>query len=380
MRILHVVNVSFVIPYYLGEQIKYFTDNGNEISIVCSYNDELLNLSNKYGFNYKVIEISRNINILSDIQSLYNLFKYIKKEKFDVVVGHTPKASMLAMITAFINFTPTRIYIRHGIMYETTFGLKRHILKNIEKITAFFSTKVLCVSKSVLDFSIKNNLSNKRKSIIINNGTCNGVDSKIKFNPRLLDDYLLKEIKSKLHINENEFVIGFVGRIVQDKGITELVTAWQRLTEKYDNIKLLLIGPLEKRDSINETILNKIVNDTTINYIGHIENTNIYYKLMNVFILPSYREGFPTVVLEASSMELPIITTKATGCIDSIIDNYTGIFCENNYLSIYNCIEKFILNKNLCKIYGSNGRKFVVDNFDQKIIWKSLIDLYSNDY
>jgi glycosyltransferase involved in cell wall biosynthesis len=96
---------------------------------------------------------------------------------------------------------------------------------------------------------------------------------------------------------------------------------------------------------------------------------------MNVFILPSYREGFPTAVLEASSMELPIITTKATGCINSIIENYTGIFCDNNYISIYNSIEKFILNQNLCKIYGINGRKFVVDNFDQKIIWKSLIDL-----
>jgi len=379
MKILHVVNVSFVIPYYLGDQIKFFKKNGNEIYIVSSYNNDLLYLANKYDFRLKVIDITRDINILSDIRSLYILYNFIKQEKFNVVVGHTPKASILAMISAYLNFIPNRIYIRHGIMYETTIGFKRYILKTIEKYTSFFSTKTLCVSKSVLDFSLKNNLSSEQKTILINNGTCNGIDSQDKFNPNLFDDLKLNEIRNSLNIKDNDFVVGFVGRIVKDKGITELVSAWELLCQKYDNIKLLLIGPLEKRDSVNNRILDKIYNDNTIIYIGLIENTNIYYKLMNLFILPSYREGFPTVVLEASAMEIPVITTKATGCIDSIIDNTTGIFCENTITSIFNSIEKFILDTTLCKTYGKNGRKFVQENFDQQIVWESLLDIYCNE-
>jgi glycosyltransferase involved in cell wall biosynthesis len=265
-------------------------------------------------------------------------------------------------------------------MFETAEGLKKNTFKLIEKITSFFSTKVICVSNSILQKSIKLNLSSKNKTILLRKGSCNGIDYETSFNPELLNEDILNSYKSKYNFNKEDIVIGFIGRIVQDKGIVELLEAWEILKNKHLNLKLLLIGPIEKRDGIDNSLLNKISTDNRIVFTGMIYDINIHYKLMNIFILPSYREGFPTVVLEASSMELPVITTKKTGCIDSIINNITGIFCDLNPESIVECVEKYILDKNMAITHGKNGRQFVINNFNQTLIWDSLINLYSNVY
>jgi glycosyltransferase involved in cell wall biosynthesis len=380
MKILHVVNVSFVIPYFLGNQINYFKNKGHDIYIVCSNSNDLISFSKTYNFKYKTIEITRHINLISDAKSFFELSKFISEEKFDVVVGHTPKAALLAMLASFFNYIPQRIYFRHGLMFETAKGIKKNTFKLIEKITSFFSTKVICVSNSILQKSIKLNLSSKNKTILLRKGSCNGIDYETSFNPELLNEDILYSYKSKYNFNKEDIVIGFIGRIVQDKGIVELLEAWEILKNKHLNLKLLLIGPIEKRDGIDNSLLNKISTDNRIVFTGMIYDINIHYKLMNIFILPSYREGFPTVVLEASSMELPVITTKKTGCIDSIINNITGIFCDLNPESIVECVEKYILNKNMAITHGKNGRQFVINNFNQTIIWDSLINLYSNVY
>jgi glycosyltransferase involved in cell wall biosynthesis len=379
MKILHVVNVSFVIPYFLGNQINYFKKNGHDIFIVCSDSKELKHLSKKYNFKYEVINITRQLNPFTDIISFFKLYKYIFKNKFDVVIGHTPKAAMFAMLASFLSFVPRRIYIRHGIMFETSYGLKKNIYKLVEQFTSFFSSSIICVSKSVFDSSIQMKLSTRNKTLLIHHGSCNGVDSSYKFNPFRSNNTILLDLKMKYNIKKKDFVIGFIGRIVQDKGIILLLNAWDILKERHDNLKLLLIGPLEKRDGIDKIYQNKIYSDEDILYLGLIEDTNVYYSLMNVLVLPSYREGFPTVVLEASAMQLPVITSKKTGCIDSIVENETGIFCDLNPQSIANCIEQYIFNNNLSNIHGQNGRRFVVQNFDQQLIWEKLKILYCNE-
>ncbi len=377
MKILHVVNVSFVIPYFFGNQIDYFNKNGHDIYIVCSSSNDLIKFSKKYNFKFKTIDISRDINIITDARTFFELYKFISEEKFDVVVGHTPKASLFAMLASFFNYTPRRIYFRHGLMFETAKGVKKYIFKLIEKITSFFSTKVICVSNSILQKSLEMKLSSKNKTILLLNGTCNGIDYENVFNPELLNENLLNSYKLKYNFKKEDIIIGFIGRIVQDKGILELLEAWEILKVKHVNLKLLLIGPLEKRDGIDNSLITKIYSDNRIVFTGMIYDTNIHYKLMNIFILPSYREGFPTVVLEASSMKLPVITTNKTGCIDSILNNVTGLYCDLNPESIVECVEKYIFDKNLANTHGENGRQFVINNFNQILIWDSLINIYT---
>jgi glycosyltransferase involved in cell wall biosynthesis len=378
MKILHVVNVSFVLPYYLGEQITYFKNKNYIIHISCTESNELFDFCDIYNINCFPIRITRKFDILSDIASVYRLYKIIKSEHYDAVIGHTPKGGLISMLSSFLCGTKKRIYFRHGLMYETSNGFKRSLLINIEKLSSFLATNVICVSQSVLNKSIKNKLSDPSKCIILNNGTCNGIDSINQFNPDLINYTKVIDIKKNLSLKDNDIIVGFIGRIVKDKGINELVGAWQLLLNKHSNIKLVIIGPIEIRDPIRNDVLEYINTEKSIRYLGEVHNPLIYYSIFDIFVLPSYREGFPTVVLEASSMNLPIITTRSTGCIDSIIENKTGIYCEITSESISNSIDFYINNPLLRKLHGINGRNFVINDFNQKIIWEQLGSLYTN--
>lgn len=369
-KVLHIVTVSFSISYFLGEQFRYLNKKtGNTYFVACSDSPELFFNAQKLGYLPFSFSITRKINPLGDIKAIFQLMKFIKQNNIDVVVAHSPKGGLIGMIAAFLTGVRSRIYFRHGIVYETSRGTKRFLLKVIEKISGNLAQKVVNVSKDVEDIAIKDRLNSKEKNIILGKGTCNGVDCKVKYNPKFYSQDEVDALKSKYNISDSDFVVGFVGRLVRDKGIDDIIDAWKILSSKYKNIKLLLVGPFEERDSIKESNKSYIKNSESIVFTDYVQNTAIFYKLMNIFILPTYREGFPTVALEASSMELPVIITKATGCKEAIVENKTGVFIENSSYSIVSGIEKYINNPNLIQKQGEAGRKFVLDDFQQEKIW-----------
>lgn len=377
-NILHVVNIPFVIPYYFGDQINYFHQNNYNIYIATQSSEKLTQYVKRWNFIAFEINIKRAISPLSDLISIFRLIKIIRNNNIDIVVGHTPKGALLAMISSFLSKVPKRIYFRHGIMYETSKGIKKRLLIFIEKVTSLLATDVLCVSNSVFTISVKYKLGNFNKLKLLNQGTCNGVDSENKFNKLNIITESLETLKRKLKIGNTDIVVGFVGRIARDKGVEELVEAWLNLikTKQSNKLKLIICGPFDTRDPVSVRIRNVIQDEPSIIHVGEVENTEYYYSLFNIFILPSYREGFPTVVLEASSMFLPVITTKSTGCIDSIIENETGIFIEINSIDIYNKILFYIQNPEISKMHGIGGRRFVEEKFAQNIIWNNLLNFY----
>lgn len=379
LNILHVVNISFVLPYFIGDQFNYFEDKGYNIHVACSSSDHLNRYSKEKNFKTCGINVSRKIDILNDIKAIYKLVKYIKKNKIDVVVGHTPKGGLLAMISAKIANVQIRVYFRHGLMYETAKGLKQLIFIYIEKLTGKLATKVVCVSDSVLRISNEFKLSSHNKNIILKNGTCNGIDALTKFNRSYINDDQRNELNFKLNLEEKDFVVGYVGRLAKDKGIEELIESWILLQTKYNYIKLLLVGPHDERDRINKKYIDIISKNDSIIMTGNVDNTNLYYSIMDIFILPSYREGFPTVVLEASAMSLPIITTKSTGCVDSIIENITGIYTDIDPHLISKSIEFYLSDPLSIKKHGNKGREHVLSNFQQELIWEDLLKIYSNE-
>lgn len=370
-KVLHVVNISFVLPYYIGDQFDFFPGKGIHFFVVCQSDPFLFSYAEEKKFTAKALNIVREINIIEDIKAVYQLCRFIKKEKIDIVVGHTPKGGLISMIASFLAGVKKRVYFRHGIMYETSKGIKRRILKSIEKLTGNLSTKVVCVSNSVLEFSQAENLSYAKCSIL-NKGTCNGIDVIGKFNPALTDTRLQEELKHKYGILPGDKVVGYVGRLVNDKGVNELVGAWKVLEKKYPNLKLLLVGPYESRDALGPETKEVIEQTKSIIHTGLIKDIMPYYGLMDMFILPSYREGLPTVVLEASAMELPVITTRSTGCKDSIIEGSTGIFAMIAPLDIAEKISYYVDNEHVAARHGKAGRAFVLENFEQHRIWKEI--------
>lgn len=367
------VNIYFVLPYFIGDQFKYFKEKGYNMNVVCSPSEYLSDYAQKQGFEYLESPVNRNISISQDFVSIRNICKFVKKQKIDIVVGHTPKGGLLAMIAGWLMRVPIRIYVRHGLVYETSKGLKRFILMSVDRLTSFCSTKVVCVSPSVLRKSIEDHLAPAKKQMIWHKGTCNGIDTLNHFNPAVIVPARLTGLKARYGIGEDDFVIGYSGRLVRDKGIIELVRAFDKL-QLADNCKLLLVGMFEKRDALPEDIQERILNDSRIIYTGFINGgMEYFYSMMDIYVLASYREGFPTGVLEAQAMEKPVITTRVTGCCDSIIDGRTGFFVNNTAEDIVEKIDKIRLDK---AIDGCEGRKWVIENFDSRFVWKEIEKLY----
>lgn len=377
MNILHVVNISFVIPYFLGKQLNWFAEKGNKEFVVCSDSDELKDFSERYSFSYRAIDVLRKISIKKDIKAVKETVKYIREINADVVTGHTPKGGLIAMLAAFITRVPVRIYFRHGLVYETSHGLKRSLLINIDRLASKLATKIVCVSPSVAKRSLEDKLNPASKQVVLVNGTCNGIDTD-RFGIDSVDKSKLDELRAKLGINDGDFVIGFAGRLVRDKGIIELVRAYKAMRGVHPNVRLMLVGMLEIRDALPEDVVKVIQEDEGIiktGYVGYAE-IEYYYALMNVFILASYREGFPTSVLEASSMGLPVITTRATGCIDSIIDGETGIFVDHDDKELLMALSSLYENEDKRRKMGTVGRQFVREHFNQELVWKEIEKLY----
>lgn len=294
-----------------------------------------------------------------------------------MVTGHTPKGGLIAMLAAWLARVPVRIYLRHGLVYETSRGLKRTLLINIDRLASKLATKIVCVSPSVAKRSIEDGLNPEIKQIVLAHGTCNGIDID-RFCKGTINVEVVSTLKTELGINDGDFVIGFAGRLVRDKGIIELIRAYQEIRKTHHNVRLMLVGMLEIRDALPEDVVATIKEDKSIISTGYVGYDTIeqYYALMDVFVLPSYREGFPTSVLEASAMEIPVITTRATGCCDSIIDGKTGMFVGHNEKELETAIMKLYDSDELRSQMGLAGRKMVVDNFRNEVVWKEIGKLY----
>lgn len=377
MNILHVVNIPFVIPYFLGEQLNHFSEKGYREFIACSPSEDLSRYAELYNFSYTEVDITRQISLLKDLKAIWHIRKYIRRNKIDVVVGHTPKGGMCAMIASFLAGTKTRIYFRHGLVYETSRGLKRMVLKTIDRLTSFLATRVVCVSDSVARRSLEDRLNGGRKQTVLGPGTCNGIDI-ARFDPEAIDVRRREELRTMYGLSDTDWVIGYVGRLVRDKGIQHLVDAFEIVHERYANTKLLLVGMLEQRDALSDDIVRNIERNPDIICTGRIANEDIhmYYALMNLFVLPSYREGFPTSVLEASAMRLPVLTTRATGCVDSILDQQTGLFVSHDPADMAEKMIRLISDPAFRRRLATQGREFVTANFQQSLIWQEIEKLY----
>jgi glycosyltransferase involved in cell wall biosynthesis len=369
-KVLHIVTVSFVINHFFGSQFLYLSSKtGNEYHLGCSRDKLFFQLSKHLGYIPFSVEITRSISPFKDLIAIFKVYKYIKQNNINKVVGHTPKGGLVAMIASLIAGVPNRVYFRHGIFYETSTGFRKYLLRTIDRISGSLASIVVCVSNSVKEISERDKLNRSSKNVVLGKGTCNGIDTEIRFNPNKKDLIIIEGLKKKYGISPKDNVVGYVGRLVKDKGIDDLINGWQDVKTKFPHVKLLLVGPLEDRDSISEFSKTQIKTDPSIIHTDFVEDSSIYFSLMDVFVLPTYREGFPTVSLEASSMEIPVLITNATGCSESIIENETGLFISNDPKDIANKIITYLTDKQKAKSHGRMGREFVRLNFEQTKVW-----------
>lgn len=379
MKILQVFTLTSTAKSFFDGQFKYLSDFGYDIHLATNDCEES-DFTQRNDLTCHQIQIERRISPLSDLKSIRNLRSLIRHEQYDAVIGHTPKGAMVAMFAAKLAGVKTRIYYRHGLIYTTATGLKRFILKTVEQLTAACATAIVNVSSSLNELAVKDHLNPNKKQHVIGSGTCGGIDTIDIFNPAKVSADTVLALRHTHGIPEGAFVVGFCGRLCRDKGIVELIEGFKLFHGTHPNLetRLLLVGPYDARDILPQYIKDEIESTPYIIAPGLVSHHFLpnYYSVMDVFVFPSYREGFGMSVIEASAMEIPILTTRSHGCIDTIQEGVTGEYIDLSSEGIASGLEKIIAESKRT-IYGKQGRQWVSENFDQRILWPKIKDFYN---
>ena len=317
------------------------------------------------------LEVSREIDPLRDLVSMWRLFLVMRRVRPEIVNFGNPKTGLIGGLVSWLLGVPVRIYTLHGLRLETATGTKRRILRLTERLTMFCAHRVVAVSPSLRDRTLELGLVPAAKLVTLNHGSVNGV------RPLQADHDQVERLRLELGLPVGAVVFGFVGRFTRDKGIRELVEAFVRLQKVHSSATLLLVGDFEEGDPVDAQTRRQIQEAPGILWPGYTSDVTPYYGLMDVLVLPTYREGFPTVALEGASMGLPLITTDATGARDAVQDGVTGIQLEvGDVPGLHAAMERLLIDPGLRRQYGKNARVRVVREFSQGEIWQAWDTLY----
>lgn len=347
-----------------------------DVCAVSSPDKELIPFAEQEGIRFKALRMKREISLLNDLIALFLWIWLLLCERPYVVHANTPKASLLAMIAAWLTFRPVRIYMCHGLRYQGCTGMKRKILMWMERISCFCANHVICVSKGVREQLAEDDICCLEKSKVILYGSANGVDTEY-FNPEIIDDAI---VKAQYSIKDNDFICVFIGRMVRDKGIEELVDVVVRLHNEGVPVKLLTVGGREEKlDALSARTEQLIKDAEYIIECGRQSDVRPFVKASKLLVLPSYREGFGQVLVEANSLGIPVIASRIIGCQNVVNEKVNGLLCEpRDKISLYNCMFFLFSDGALYNSIKLQCRQYIISHFDRKIVAKAYVEYYAS--
>ena len=365
--------------FYRG-LIRQLKASNFTVTLISSDLPELYALKNEFDCTIFPAEISRQISPLKDINSIFKLWNHFRHQKYNIIHAHTPKGGVVGMISSFLAGIPNRLYTMHGLLLETAKGSKWFLLWVAEWLACKLATNVLAVSPSLRQRVIDEKLCPASKIRVLGKGSACGIDmSKFSRSENLV--LLGRKTRANYNIPGNAIVIGFVGRVVPDKGVETLVKAFERLQQQVPQSYLLLIGKFEMvREILDEKTMDIIKNNKHIIYNGRFTDEVLsFYAAMDIVTLPSRREGFGLTLIEAAALELPTIATKVTGCVDAVTDNVTGLLVEvDNVQQLFNAMLRLVKDSELRKELGRQGRQRVKDIYDSELLIAKHVNLYES--
>jgi glycosyltransferase involved in cell wall biosynthesis len=346
-----------------------------DVEIVSSSGKLLTKFANAEKVKSHVVDMERDISIVKDLKSLFVMTRLFSKKKPSFIHGNTPKAGLISMVSGWITRVPKRIYYIHGLRYQGTTGLKKLLLMAMERVSCRLATHIFAVSQGVKDALYDDNIT-KRPVRLIGFGSINGIDEYYFSN----NNQSIPTINFSNRIAQTDFVYGFVGRLVADKGINELVNAFLAVNSKYENTRLVLVGPYEAHLSpLDRQTLTAIEQNPNIIRYGRQSDVRPFYKLMDVFVFPSYREGFGVSLIEALSMEVPVICSDILGCNEIIKDNETGVLVPKFSID---CLADAMISlkgdKNKRLNLVKEGRSEVIRKYKRTQVWENSLFIYQS--
>lgn len=375
IKLAIVTTVPMTIQAFWNGQLDYLQANGFDVTVITSgkghFQQPSFQASWPEGIKYKCIEMSRQIEPLQDLAALCKLILFLRKEKFDIVQYATPKASLLSAIAAWTNRVPVRLYLMWGLYYTTQTGVKRTIFKCFEHLICLLSTSIAPDSYGNCRFAVKEGLCTAGKISVVHNGSANGVDTE-RFHPQRLRREG-ERIRAALQIPKTARLFGTIAPLVGDKGINELISAFEKLARAHSDVYLLIIGASAEKDPLHSDTLEKIEQHPRILNIGWQTNPELFLAAMNIFVLPTYREGFGMTNIEAGAMELPVISTKVPGPQESIIDGKTGLLVPARTVTpLVKAMKQLLDEPEFAKQLGIAGRQRVLQYYEQKELWQAI--------
>ena len=378
-KIIRTTTVPESLKILLKGQLKYINQNGYELVGVSSDKPELIEVSQQEGIRVQKVNMTRQITPLRDFISLINMYKVLVKEKPQIVHTHTPKAGLIGMIAAYFAKVPIRLHTVAGLPLMESIGIKKSILVFVEKITYWCATKVYPNSFGLKKYIIENKFINKNKVKVIGNGSSNGIDTSY-FDPSLVSNKDKNTLRDSLKINKNDFVFIFVGRVNTDKGVNELVKSFDKLCVFEKKIKLILVGSYEsKLDPLRKKTMEIIDSNEKILSVGFQNDVRPYFAIASCLVFPSYREGFPNVVLQAGSMGLPAIVSDINGCNEIITNNVNGLIIKaKNSDMLFNTMKIICSDNAMVKRLKLKTRQMIISKYERKYLWELILNEYNN--
>jgi len=380
-KLIRTSTIPWSLDLFCKGQLKMFSEH-YEVVVVSSPDKELKWIEEREGVKTIPLKMARNIELWTDLKALWKMIGVMRREKPYIVHSITPKAGLISMLAAKICGVPVRMHTYTGLVFPTATGLKQKILIWMDKLLCACATYINPEGQGVANDLRKFNIT-KKPLHIIGNGNVRGVDAEYWKKESTNEHKLTQNINEARNLqkesnNAEPFTFVFVGRIVGDKGINELIEAFKRL--KPNSAKLILVGPYEENlDPVKTETKSEIDNNPNIVWVGKQDDVRPYYEQANAFVLPSYREGFPNTVLEAGAMDLPCIVTNINGANEIIIPEENGIIVPSKDANaLYQAMQRFINDPELVGKMKRNARKMVIDRYEQKFIWGELLKVYQS--
>jgi glycosyltransferase involved in cell wall biosynthesis len=378
-KLIRITTVPVSLNVLLKGQLAFMNQFYKVIGVSTYVEHQFLEIKNRENIELISVNMTRTISPLKDIVALYKLYSFLKKEKPFIVHSHTPKAGTIGMIAAKLAGVPHRFHTIAGLPLLESKGAKRKLLNYVEKLTYSCATKIFPNSYGLKEIILENKFTNSNKLKVIANGSTNGIDC-THYDASLFLENDKTSLKENLGISTKDFVFIFVGRLVGDKGINELVQSFKRVSADVENVKLLLVGPYEKNlDPLKKATIEEVDNNKNIITVGAQKDVRPYFAIANVLVFPSYREGFPNVVMQAGAMGLPSIVSNINGCNEIILQGENGLIIPvKNVELLFEAMNKMLNEKETYLKMSTKSRDLVLTRYEQKYVWEQLLNEYQN--